>query len=38
MMTPAAEGKAGENAVWDTWRVCGFAEILGFYGLCYWYT
>lgn len=38
MMTPAAQGKAGENAVWDTWRVCGFAEILGFYGLCYWYT
>ncbi len=38
MMTPAAEGKAGEAAVWDTWRVCGFAEVLGFYGLCYWYT
>ena len=38
MMTPAAQGKEGENAVWDSWRVCGFAEILGFYGLCYWYT
>ncbi len=38
MMTPAAMGKEGESAVWDTWRVCGFAEILGFYGLCYWYT
>jgi acyl-CoA dehydrogenase len=38
MMTPAAQGKSGENAVWDSWRVCGFAEILGFYGLCYWYT
>jgi acyl-CoA dehydrogenase len=38
MMTPARHGKAGENAVWDTWRVCGFAEILGFFGLCYWYT
>lgn len=38
MMTPAAHGKADERAVWDTWRVCGFAEILGFYGLCYWYT
>ncbi|MEM7437688.1 MAG: acyl-CoA dehydrogenase family protein, partial [Myxococcota bacterium] len=23
---------------WDTWRVCEFAEILGFYGLQYWYT
>jgi acyl-CoA dehydrogenase len=38
MMTPAAQGKEGENAAWDSWRVCGFAEILGFYGLCYWYT
>ena len=38
MLTPAQHGKAGENAVWDTWRVCGFAEILGFFGLCYWYT
>lgn len=26
MMTPAAQGKEGENAVWDSWRVCGFAE------------
>ena len=23
---------------WDTWRICEFAEILGFYGLQYWYT
>ncbi len=23
---------------WDTSRVCEFAEILGFYGLCYWYV
>ncbi|OIQ77707.1 acyl-CoA dehydrogenase [mine drainage metagenome] len=38
MMTPAQHGKDGEDARWDTWRVCGFAEILGFYGLCYWYT
>ena len=38
LMTPAQQGKDGENAVWDTWRVCGFAEILGFYGLCYWYV
>ncbi len=38
LMTPAGQGKEGENAVWDTWRVCGFAEILGFYGLCYWYV
>ncbi|MFZ3083068.1 acyl-CoA dehydrogenase family protein [Rhodoferax ferrireducens] len=38
MMTPAEHGKEGEHAVWDTWRVCGFAEILGFYGLPYWYA
>ena len=38
MMTPARHGKPGENAVWDSWRVCGFAEVLGFFGLCYWYT
>jgi acyl-CoA dehydrogenase len=38
MMTPARHGKPGENAVWDSWRVCGFAEMLGFFGLCYWYT
>lgn len=38
MMTPAEHGKDGEDARWDTWRVCGFAEILGFYGLAYWYT
>ncbi len=38
MMTPAAHGKPGEQAAWDSWRVCGFAEVLGFYGLCYWYT
>jgi acyl-CoA dehydrogenase len=28
----------GEAARWDTWRNCEFNEILGFYGLCYWYT
>ncbi len=27
-----------KNARWDTWRNCGFNEILGFYGLAYWYT
>lgn len=38
MMTPAAQGRDGEPAVWDTARVCRFAEVLGFYGLPYWYT
>jgi acyl-CoA dehydrogenase len=36
MMLNAANGD--ENSRWDTSRVCEFAEILGFYGLCYWYT
>jgi acyl-CoA dehydrogenase len=34
--TPAGEG--ADDARWDTWRICEFAEILGFYGLQYWYT
>ena len=36
MMLNAENGD--ENSRWDTSRVCEFAEILGFYGLCYWYT
>ncbi|MBX7219977.1 MAG: acyl-CoA dehydrogenase [Blastocatellia bacterium] len=36
LLTPPAYG--GEDARWDTWRNCEFNEILGFYGLCYWYT
>ena len=28
----------GPDARWDTWRNCEFSEILGFYGLSYWYT
>jgi len=32
MMTNAENG--GEDSRWDTSRVCEFAEILGFYGLC----
>ena len=34
--TPA--GCGAPDARWDTWRICEFAEILGFYGLQYWYT
>jgi acyl-CoA dehydrogenase len=34
--TPAGYG--APDARWDTWRICEFAEILGFYGLQYWYT
>jgi len=36
MCTPSGYGAA--DARWDTWRVTEFAEILGFYGLPYWYT
>ena len=36
LMTPAGYGD--EDSRWDTFRICAFNEILGFYGLCYWYT
>ena len=36
MCTPAGYG--ADDSRWDTWRICEFAEILGFYGLPYWYT
>ena len=36
LLTPP--GFSGEDTRWDTWRNCEFNEILGFYGLCYWYT
>ena len=35
-MTPAGYGD--EDSRWDTFRICAFNEILGFYGLSYWYT
>ena len=37
LLTPTSYG-ADENYRWDTWRNCQFNEILGFYGLAYWYT
>ncbi len=36
LLTPAPLG--GKNCRWDTCRNCDFNEILGFYGLPYWYT
>jgi len=36
LLTPSKYG--GENARWDMWRIQEFNEILGFYGLPYWYT
>ena len=38
LLTPTPEASLGSDARWDTWRNCEFNEILGFYGLCYWYT
>jgi acyl-CoA dehydrogenase len=32
------EGYGAADSRWDTSRICDFAEILGFYGLQYWYT
>src|SRR4051812_9095313 len=36
LMTPSSYGSSRSR--WDTWRNCDFNEILGFYGLNYWYT
>jgi acyl-CoA dehydrogenase len=36
LLTPEKYGE--EGCRWDTWRNCEFNEILGFYGLPYWYT
>ncbi|MDH3730862.1 MAG: acyl-CoA dehydrogenase [Acidimicrobiia bacterium] len=36
MCTPAGYGAADSR--WDTRRNCDFAEVLGFYGLPYWYV
>jgi len=37
LLTPSEYG-VDEDTRWDTWRNCEFNEILGFYGLAYWYT
>jgi len=36
LLTPAPYGENDKR--WDTYRNCAFNEILGFYGLQYWYT
>ena len=36
MCTPTGFG--ADDSRWDVWRICEFAEILGFYGLPYWYV
>ncbi|OBG20621.1 acyl-CoA dehydrogenase [Mycobacterium sp. 852002-51057_SCH5723018] len=38
LLTPSAYGASAEMACrWDTYRISEFAEIVGFYGLNYWY-
>jgi acyl-CoA dehydrogenase len=36
LMTPSGYGASDSR--WDSNRIMAFNEILGFYGLCYWYT
>jgi acyl-CoA dehydrogenase len=36
LLTPAGYGAPASR--WDMWRIAEYNEILGFYGLCYWYT
>lgn len=36
-MTPAAQADGDANKRWDTQRVAQMSEVLGFYGLSYWY-
>ena len=36
LLTPPELG--GPDARWDSFRNCFVNEVLGFYGLCYWYT
>jgi acyl-CoA dehydrogenase len=36
LLTPARHGQGAQR--WDTWRIVKLNEILGFYGLAYWYT
>ncbi|MGW4946182.1 acyl-CoA dehydrogenase family protein [Actinoplanes sp. NPDC004185] len=37
-LTPAADGDGAPDKRWDTARNAALSEILGFYGLGYWYT
>ena len=38
LLTPPEYAAGDADARWDTFRNCDFNEILGFYGLGYWYT
>ncbi len=38
LLTPARYAGPHRESRWDTARICDFNEILGFYGLSYWYA
>jgi len=38
LLTPSAHGGEDPDCRWDTRRICDLNEILGFYGLPYWYA
>ncbi|WP_446221946.1 acyl-CoA dehydrogenase family protein [Nocardia sp. IBHARD005] len=38
LLTPATQAQGDPDRRWDTSRVAALSEILGFYGLNYWYT
>src|SRR4051794_15126260 len=38
LLTPARDGGGDADKRWDTSRNAAFNEILGFYGLSYWYA
>ena len=38
LITPEKYANGDPDTRWDTWRACEFNEVLGFYGLHYWYT
>lgn len=38
LLTPARYAEGDADCRWDTYRNCELNEILGFYGLAYWYT
>jgi acyl-CoA dehydrogenase len=38
LLTPPGHAQGLPDARWETHRNCDFNEILGFYGLAYWYT
>lgn len=38
LLTPASHAAGDPDTRWDTFRICDFNEILGFYNLSHWYT